>query len=483
MRRFHVTTFGCQMNVHDSERIKGMLEAAGMGEATSGEEADVLVFNTCTIREKADDRLVQHLHNAKNRKATEPGLQIIVAGCWAESTREAIFRDFPWVDAAVGPGRIGALQQVLTASPGAERGAFGSFDDFAADLPKRRERSFQAWLQLSMGCNSVCSYCIVPSVRGRERSRHPREVLAEARSLAADGVSEVMLLGQNVNSYGRDLPPDERCTFAEMLRAVDAIDGISRIRFMSPHPKDMRGDVIAAMAESPAVCNQLHLPLQSGSSRVLKRMRRTYDSERFLDLVVRLREAMPDISLTTDVIVGFPGETEEDFQETLRVYDEASFDHAFTTPLVATPRSSARCRRSSRRGPAAPIRWSSAARPAATRPPSSRPQRPLARRCRSASRRRRRRRCAAASRAQFRSDHDHARRRDLRPHGLRQVRSRDRSGAPDRRRGRLRRLHADLPGSGAHHQPAHGHGTAGRAASSARPRRSARAVRRGAVRH
>ena len=336
MRRFHVTTFGCQMNVHDSERIKGMLEAAGMGEAPSGEEADVLVFNTCTIREKADDRLVQHLHNAKNRKDAEPDLQIIVAGCWAESTREAIFRDFPWVDAAVGPGRIGALKQVLETTDATERGAFGSFDDFAADLPKRRERHFQAWLQLSMGCNSVCSYCIVPSVRGRERSRHPREVLAEAQALAADGVTEVMLLGQNVNSYGRDLPPDERCTFAEMLRAVDAIDGISRIRFMSPHPKDMRGDVIAAMAESPAVCNQLHLPLQSGSSRVLKRMRRTYDSERFLDLVGRLREAMPDIALTTDVIVGFPGETEEDFQETLRVYDEASFDHAFT--FIYSPR-------------------------------------------------------------------------------------------------------------------------------------------------
>jgi tRNA-2-methylthio-N6-dimethylallyladenosine synthase len=336
MRRFHVTTFGCQMNVHDSERIKGMLEAAGMGEAASEEQANVLVFNTCTIREKADDRLVQRLHNAKNRKTTDPDLQIIVAGCWAESTREAIFRDFPWVDAAVGPGRIGALKQVLESTDDAERGAFGSFDDFAADLPKRRERHFQAWLQLSMGCNSVCSYCIVPSVRGRERSRHPREVLAEAQALAADGVTEVMLLGQNVNSYGRDLPPDERCTFAEMLRAVDAIDGISRVRFMSPHPKDMRGDVIAAMAESPAVCNQLHLPLQSGSSRILKRMRRTYDSERFLDLVGRLREAMPDISLTTDVIVGFPGETEEDFQETLRVYDEASFDHAYT--FIYSPR-------------------------------------------------------------------------------------------------------------------------------------------------
>ena len=330
MRRFHVTTFGCQMNVHDSERIKGMLEAAGMGEAPSGEEADVLVFNTCTIRERADDRLVQHLHNAKNRKAADPDLQIIVAGCWAESTRDAIFRDFPWVDAAVGPGRIGALKQVLESTDPAERGAFGSFDDFAADLPKRRERHFQAWLQLSMGCNSVCSYCIVPSVRGRERSRHPRDVLAEARALAEDGVTEVMLLGQNVNSYGRDLPPEERCTFAEMLRAVDAIDGISRIRFMSPHPKDMRGDVIAAMAESPSVCNQLHLPLQSGSTRILKRMRRTYDAERFLGLVERLRAAMPDIALTTDVIVGFPGETEDDFAETLAVYEAVGFDHAFT---------------------------------------------------------------------------------------------------------------------------------------------------------
>ena len=330
MRRFHVTTFGCQMNVHDSERIKGMLESAGLGEAPSDDEADVLVFNTCTIREKADDRLVQHLHDARGRKERDPDLQVVVAGCWAESQREAIFAQFPWVDAAVGPGRIGSLRDVMGAETDAERGAFGSFDDFAADLPKRRERHFQAWLQLSMGCNSVCSYCIVPSVRGRERSRHPRDVLAEARALAEDGVTEVMLLGQNVNSYGRDLPPEERCTFAEMLRAVDAIDGISRIRFMSPHPKDMRGDVIAAMAESPAVCNQLHLPLQSGSTRILKRMRRTYDAERYLGLVERLRAAMPDIALTTDVIVGFPGETEDDFAETLAVYEAVGFDHAFT---------------------------------------------------------------------------------------------------------------------------------------------------------
>lgn len=260
----------------------------------------------------------------------EPELQIVVAGCWAESVRDDIFRDFPWVDAAVGPGRIGALRDVMNADDTGERGAFGSFDDFAADLPKRRERSHQAWLQLSMGCNSVCSYCIVPSVRGRERSRNVREILAEANQLASEGVTEVVLLGQNVNSYGRDLAPDARCTFAELLRAIDAIDGIDRIRFMSPHPKDMRGDVIAAMAESPSVCNQLHLPLQSGSSRILKRMRRTYDSERYLELVARVREAMPDIVLTTDIIVGFPGETEEDFQETLRVYDEAAFDHAYT---------------------------------------------------------------------------------------------------------------------------------------------------------
>ncbi len=330
MERFHVTTFGCQMNVHDSERIKGMLESAGMGEAESAEQANLLVFNTCTIREKADDRLVQHLNDARIRKQREPDLRVVVAGCWAESQRDGIFRDFPWVDAAVGPGRIGALRDVITAEGRQDRGAFGSFDDFAADLPKRRERKHQAWLQLSMGCNSVCSYCIVPSVRGRERSRNVREILAEARALAADDVSEVTLLGQNVNSYGRDLPPSERCTFAEMLRAINTIDGIERIRFMSPHPKDMRGDVIAAMAESPAVCNQLHLPLQSGSSRILKLMRRTYDADRYLNLVGHVRAAMPDIALTTDVIVGFPGETEDDFLETMRVYDAVGFDHAYT---------------------------------------------------------------------------------------------------------------------------------------------------------
>lgn len=334
MERYHVTTFGCQMNVHDSERIKGMLEERGLGETQSPEEADVLVFNTCTIRERADDRLVAHLQDARARKQRDPNVRVVVAGCWAESMRERVFEDFPWVDAAVGPGRIRSLDDLLDRDEAA--GAFGTFEDFAADLPMRRERPFQGWLQLSMGCNSVCSYCIVPSVRGRERSRPARAILDEAGRLARDGVVEVTLLGQNVNSYGRDLPPDQRCTFAELLRAIDAIEGIDRIRFTSPHPKDMRADVIAAMAESPGVCNQLHLPLQSGSSAVLKRMRRTYDRERYLRLVGELRAAMPDIALTTDIIVGFPGETDADFEDTMRLVDEVSFDHAFT--FIYSPR-------------------------------------------------------------------------------------------------------------------------------------------------
>ena len=334
MERYHVTTFGCQMNVHDSERIKGMLEERGLGEAPSPQEADVLVFNTCTIRERADDRLVAHLQDARVRKERDPNVRVVVAGCWAESMRDRIFNDFPWVDAAVGPGRIRSLDELLDRTDPA--GAFGTFEDFAADLPMRRERPFQGWLQLSMGCNSVCSYCIVPSVRGRERSRPARAILAEARRLAQEGVVELTLLGQNVNSYGRDLPREERCTFAELLRAIDSIDGIERIRFTSPHPKDMREDVITAMAESPSVCNQLHLPLQSGSSTVLKRMRRTYDRDRYLRLVGDLRAAMPDIALTTDIIVGFPGETEAEFDDTLSLVDEVSFDHAYT--FIYSPR-------------------------------------------------------------------------------------------------------------------------------------------------
>jgi tRNA-2-methylthio-N6-dimethylallyladenosine synthase len=339
MRRYHVHTFGCQMNAHDSERIKGMLEELGLGEAVEPADADVVVFNTCTIREKPDQRLAAHLAQAKAVKEREPDTVIAVGGCYAEAQRERIFELYPFVDVAFGPGSISHLGEWLGAGGlGVPRGRFGTAETrrFAAELPLHRERAFQAWVQVSMGCNSVCSYCIVPRVRGREVSRRPGEIVAEVTALARDGVREVTLLGQNVNSWGRDLLPDVRTDFGELLRAVDAIDGVERIRFTSPHPKDFRDPVIAAMAECDAVCEHTHLPLQSGSSRVLKRMRRTYDRPRYLQLVAKLREAIPDLALTTDLIVGFPGETEADFLETLEAVEEVGFDGAFT--FVYSPR-------------------------------------------------------------------------------------------------------------------------------------------------
>jgi tRNA-2-methylthio-N6-dimethylallyladenosine synthase len=334
VKRYHVTTFGCQMNAHDSERIKGMLEELGLGEAVSQEEADVLVFNTCTIREKPDQRFAAHLGNARMLKLADPEKVIAVGGCYAEAQRERLFDLYPFVDVAFGPGTIPHLADWLGAGGDAPRGRFGIGDEreFAGTLPMHRERRFQAWVQVSMGCNSVCSYCIVPSVRGREVSRRPGEILGEVTRLAAEGVREVTLLGQNVNSYGRDLGTD----FAELLRAVDAVEGIERIRFTSPHPKDFRRDVISAMAECDAVCEHAHLPLQSGSTRVLKAMRRTYSRERYLRLVGELRGAIPDLALTTDIIVGFPGETERDFEETLEVVEEVGYDGAFT--FVYSPR-------------------------------------------------------------------------------------------------------------------------------------------------
>ena len=335
MRTYAVTTFGCQMNAHDSERIKGMLEELGLGEARSTDEADVVVFNTCTIREKPDTKLAAYLGDAGARKRANPDLVIAVGGCYAEAQRDRIFSLYPQVDVAFGPGTIAHLGEWLGAGGvGIGRGAWGTGEErvFAATLPKHRERSFQAWVQISMGCNSVCSYCIVPAVRGREVSRRPGEVLAEIEQLAAEGVREVTLLGQNVNSYGRDLGTD----FAQLLRAVDAIDGVERIRFTSPHPKDFRADVIEAMVESAAVCEHAHLPLQSGSTRVLKAMRRTYSRERYLRLVDEMRAAIPDLALTTDIIVGFPGETEDEFRETLEAVEQVGFDSAFT--FVYSPR-------------------------------------------------------------------------------------------------------------------------------------------------
>jgi tRNA-2-methylthio-N6-dimethylallyladenosine synthase len=323
------------MNAHDSERIKGLLEELGLGEAPSQGEADVIVLNTCTIREKPDTRFAAHMGNAAKQKRERPGTIIAVGGCYAEAQRERLFTLYPDVDVAFGPGTISHLGAWLGAGgEGVERGAFGTGEEraFAAGLPASRERRFQAWVQVSMGCNSVCSYCIVPAVRGREISRRPGEIVAEVQRLAAEGVREVTLLGQNVNSYGRDVGS----SFADLLGAVDAVPGIERIRFTSPHPKDFRRDVIAAMADCAGVCEHAHLPLQSGSSRLLKAMRRTYSPERYLRLVDELRVAIPDLALTTDIIVGFPGETETDFRETLEVVDEVGFDGAFT--FVYSPR-------------------------------------------------------------------------------------------------------------------------------------------------
>jgi tRNA-2-methylthio-N6-dimethylallyladenosine synthase len=338
VRRYHVTTFGCQMNAHDSERIKGLLEELGLGEATSADEADVVVFNTCTIREKPDTKLAAYLGEAAARKREHPDRVIAVGGCYAEAQRERIFELYPAVDVAFGPGSIAHLGDWLGAGGhGVARGRFGLDDRaFAAELPMHNERSFQAWVQVSMGCNSKCAYCIVPAVRGREQSRRPGEILAEVHGLAQQGVREITLLGQNVNSWGRDLRPELDTEFGELLRACDAVDGIERIRFTSPHPKDFREPVIAAIAECDAVCEHVHLPLQSGSSRVLKAMRRTYTRERYVALAEKLRAAIPDLAFGTDIIVGFPGETEGDFQETLEVVEEIGYDSAFT--FVYSPR-------------------------------------------------------------------------------------------------------------------------------------------------
>ncbi len=337
MRSYHVTTFGCQMNSHDSERIKGMLESIGLGESISPDDADVVVFNTCTIREKPDSKLAAHLAQAAARKREQPGLVVAVGGCYAEAQRQRLFDLYPFVDVAFGPGSIPHLADWLGAGgEGVARGRFGSHEHFAGHLPERRERPHHAWVQVSMGCNSSCSYCIVPTVRGREQSREPEDIVAEVTRLADAGVREITLLGQNVNSWGRDLLPGIRTEFGELLRACDAVDGIERIRFTSPHAKDFREPVIAAMAACDTVCEHVHLPLQSGSQRILKAMRRAYTPERYLALVDRLRGAIPDLALGTDVIVGFPGESDEDFRRTLDLVAEVRYDSAFT--FIYSPR-------------------------------------------------------------------------------------------------------------------------------------------------
>ena len=334
-RRYHVTTFGCQMNEHDSERMKGMLDGLGYEESPTRADADLILFNTCSIRESADNRFVAHLGEAKRLKGERPDRVVGVGGCWAQSVKDEVFQRFPFVDVAFGPGQIHKLAEFLTADSITAQGFF-EFEDVSGHLPMKREREFQAWVQISQGCNCVCAYCIVPSTRGREVSRSPDEIVDEVSALARDGVREVTLLGQNVNSYGRDLPRERRIRFSELLARVDAEEGIERIRYTSPHPKDMRDDVIRAHAELPALCEHIHLPLQSGSSQVLKAMRRTYNRERYMDRVAQIREHLPDVALTTDIIVGFPGETEQDFEQTLEVAEEVGYDGAFT--FVFSPR-------------------------------------------------------------------------------------------------------------------------------------------------
>jgi tRNA-2-methylthio-N6-dimethylallyladenosine synthase len=323
------------MNEHDSERMKGMLESLGYREAETRDAADLILFNTCSIREKADDRFLAHLGEARALKRSRPERVIGVGGCWAQSVKDELFERFPFVDVAFGPGQVHRLAEFLTSDSLTAQGYF-EFEGFTGRLPAKRAREFQGWVQISVGCNCVCSYCIVPSTRGREVSRPSGELVEEVRRLAADGVVEVTLLGQNVNSYGRDLSGHERMSFAELLARLDAVEGIQRIRYTSPHPKDMREDVIRAHAELPSLCEHIHLPLQSGSSDVLKRMRRTYTRERYLDRVALIREHVPDCALTTDIIVGFPGETEADFDQTLKIAELVGYDGAFT--FIFSPR-------------------------------------------------------------------------------------------------------------------------------------------------
>ncbi len=350
-------TYGCQMNAHDSERISGLLEGAGYVRAGEAEPADVVVFNTCAVRENADNRLYGNLGHLRPVKDRHPGMQIAVGGCLAQKDRAEIIKRAPWVDVVFGTHNIGALPVLLERARHnheAQVEIQEALQVFPSTLPSRRESAYSGWVSISVGCNNTCTFCIVPALRGRERDRRPGDVLAEVRALVQDGALEVTLLGQNVNSYGAsfggarepgrgpdtygsELSHGRRHAFSELLRACGGIDGLERVRFTSPHPKDFTDDVIAAMAETPNVCHQLHMPLQSGSDTVLKAMRRAYRSERYLGIIEKVRAAMPDAAITTDIIVGFPGETEQDFERTLDVVRAARFAAAFTFQYSKRP--------------------------------------------------------------------------------------------------------------------------------------------------
>ena len=369
---YFLRSFGCQMNEHDAERIRALLEGQGLERVADPAAADVLVYNTCTVRKSADERLAGHLSTAARLKREDPRKVVVVTGCLPQSEKQALFEHFPFVDAAVGPQSLHRLPEALSVALSASHGLSGSptvcssglgravdaggrasapcpplgyFEDegcMSGDLPARRQRRFQAWVQIMSGCTNYCAYCIVPFVRGPERSRLPETIESEVRCLVADGVKEVTLLGQNVNAYGRDLAAagapagTPTPTFAALLRRLDRVPGLGRVRFMTSHPKDLSNELVAAIAELPSVCEHVHLPAQSGSDRVLRAMKRGYTAARYLERVAALRAAVPEVAITSDLIVGFPGETEEDFRATLHLVERAGFDAAFT--FVYSPR-------------------------------------------------------------------------------------------------------------------------------------------------
>ena len=343
-RTYQVRTYGCQMNVHDSERIAGLLDAAGYLPAAEGTDADVVVFNTCAVRENADNKLYGNISHLAPRKQAEPDMQIAVGGCLAQKDRDSVLKRAPWVDVVFGTHNIGSLPALLERARHnrvAQVEIAEALQAFPSTLPATRESAYAAWVSISVGCNNSCTFCIVPSLRGKELDRSPGDVLAEVRSLVEQGVLEVTLLGQNVNAYGVSFAapeiPRDRGAFASLLRECGRIDGLERVRFTSPHPAEFTDDVIEAMAETTNVCPALHMPLQSGSDRILREMRRSYRAEKYLGIIERVRAAMPHAAITTDIIVGFPGETEEDFAATLEVVREARFSAAFTFQYSKRP--------------------------------------------------------------------------------------------------------------------------------------------------
>ncbi len=350
-RTYFIRTFGCQMNEHDSERAAGVLETMGYRPAPDPQSADLVLFNTCAIRENADNRLYGQLSQLRPLKLASPSKTVVVGGCLAQKDRGAIAERAPWVDVVYGTHNLASLPRLLLQADSASLPVVEILEQtqvFPSALPARREVAHHAWVSISIGCNNTCTFCIVPLLRGRETSRRMGDILAEVRGLVADGVREITLLGQNVNSYGRDLVlaeepgshpsrPRNRTLFAELLHALGEVDGLERVRFTSPHPKDFTDDVFAAMRDVPNVCEQLHLPLQSGSDRILRRMQRSYRSARYLDLVAEARATIPGVAISTDIIVGFPGESEEDFERTLAVTQAAAFDAAFTFEYSKRP--------------------------------------------------------------------------------------------------------------------------------------------------